>query len=239
MALQLNGTQITWLGHASFKITTAAGKVILIDPFIEHNPVTPADAKQFERVDLILATHGHGDHTADVIPLAQKFQAPVVAIVELAGWFHAKGVENTVGMNKGGAYIFENIKISMTHALHSAGIGGDGEYPYVGEPAGFVLEFDGLTAYFAGDTAPFSDMQIIRELYAPQLSVLPIGDFFTMGPKGAALAVRMLGSKYVLPMHFGTFPVLTGTPDALREELKNFGLNDVEILELKPGQTLQ
>lgn len=239
MSLQLNGTQITWLGHASFKITTSGGKVILLDPFIEHNPVIPAKAKQFDRIDLILVTHGHSDHTADVVSLANKHQAQVLAIVELANWFSTKGVEKTIGMNKGGSYTFDNVKINMTTALHSAGIGQGDQFPYVGEPAGYVLDFDGYSIYFAGDTAPFSDMQIIRELYAPQVAVLPIGDFFTMGPKGAALSTRLLGVKYVVPMHFGTFPVLTGTPDALREELTKFGLSDVEVVELKPGQTLQ
>jgi L-ascorbate metabolism protein UlaG (beta-lactamase superfamily) len=239
MSLQLNGTQITWLGHASFKITTSTGKVILIDPFIEQNPVTPTEAKQFDRVDLILVTHGHSDHTADVVSLAKKHQASVLAIVELATWFGTKGVEKTIGMNKGGAYTFDTVTINMTTALHSAGIGDGTEFPYVGEPAGYVLDFAGTSVYFAGDTAPFSDMQIIRELYAPQAAVLPIGDFFTMGPKGAALSTRLLGVKYVVPMHFGTFPVLTGTPAAFREELNKFGLTDVEVIELKPGQTLQ
>ncbi|GCE46760.1 L-ascorbate metabolism protein UlaG (beta-lactamase superfamily) [Thermosporothrix hazakensis] len=236
MTLQLQGAKITWLGHATFKITTPSNKVILIDPWLEHNPACPAEARKFEHLDLILATHGHSDHIGDAVATAKQYKPQVIAIVELANWLSSKGVENTIGINKGGSVVIDNITISMTHALHTSGLE-DGSYG--GEPAGYVIELEnGLKIYHAGDTMPFTDMQIIRELYAPDIAMLPIGDFFTMGPRGAALATRLLGVKHVIPMHYATFPVLRGTPAELREELGKLGLDQVEVIEMKPGQTI-
>jgi L-ascorbate metabolism protein UlaG (beta-lactamase superfamily) len=234
--MDLNGIQITWLGHATFKITTIQDKTILIDPWVTSNPVCPDNLKQFDTLDLMLVSHAHFDHAADAVNIAKATNPMVVAIVELAGWLGARGVENTVGMNKGGSIEWQGLKISMTHAIHTSGAE-DGSY--VGDAAGFVIEFENdVRLYHSGDTCAFKDMEIIGELYHPDVALLPIGDFYTMGPREAAIAVRMLGVKHVIPMHWGTFPALTGTPEALRESLHALGLDDVEVVTMTPGQTI-
>ena len=234
--MDMQGVQITWFGHATFKLTSPRGKTIMIDPWTRSNPACPDNLKQVNQLDLMLATHGHFDHIGDAVNIAQATKPSVVAIVELAGWLEANGVENTVGINKGGTIEVQGIKITMTHAIHSSGVE---DKTYVGDACGFVLEFEnGRKLYHAGDTCAFSDMQIIGELYKPDVALLPIGDFYTMGPREAAIAVRMLGVNHVIPMHYGTFPILTGTPSALREELQGLGLGHVEVIEMKPGQTI-
>jgi L-ascorbate metabolism protein UlaG (beta-lactamase superfamily) len=234
--MQTNGVQITWLGHAAFKIVTPGGKVILIDPWIISNPLCPTELKTFDKVDLMLISHGHFDHIADAVDIAKATKPTVAAIVELVGWLESKGVENTIGFNKGGTINVDNIKVSMTHAIHTAGVE---DRSYAGDAAGFVIEFEnGFKLYHAGDTCAFSDMAIIGELHRPDVAMLPIGDFYTMGPREAALAVRMLGVKHVIPMHYGTFPVLIGTPAELSESLQSLGLKDVEVITMKPGQTI-
>lgn len=233
--MQTNGVRITWLGHATFKITSPSGKVVLIDPWV-NNPVCPTEMKNIDRVDLMLVTHGHFDHVADAVSIAKATKPQVAAMVELAGWLQSKGVENTIGFNKGGTIDVNGIKVSMTNAFHS---GSTEDGTYGGEPVGYVVEFEnGFKLYHAGDTCAFSDMALIGELYQPDVALLPIGDFYTMGPRQAAIAVRMLGVKHVIPMHYGTFPILTGTPAALRDELHTLGLQDVEVVDIKPGQTI-
>ncbi len=238
---QFNGAQIMWLGHATFKVTTPQNKVILLDPWIEQNPKSPPEARQLDQVDLILVSHGHFDHINDVVPTAQKFHSQVVAIAEIATWLGSKGIENVVGMNIGGSVNVQGIIISMTQAFHSSSIDdSSGLKVYGGDPAGYVIELEnGLKLYHAGDTCVFGDMQLIRELYAPDIAMLPIGDFYTMGPKGAALATRLLGVKQVIPMHYGTFPALSGTPAQLKDELRKLGLDSIEVLEMTPGQVLR
>lgn len=234
--MQMNGVQITWLGHATFKFTTPEGKIVLIDPWTQKNPATPDEFKRIDRVDLMLVTHGHSDHIGDAIDIAKATKPTCVAIVELAGWLGSKGVEHTVGINKGGTINVDGIKVTMTHAIHTSGTE-DGTYG--GDACGYVIEFEnGRKVYHAGDTCAFSDMQLINELYRPDVALLPIGDYYTMGPREAAVAVRMLGVKHVIPMHYGTFPILTGTPAALRDALQTLGLNDVEVVEMKPGETI-
>lgn len=234
--MQMNGVQITWLGHATFKFTTPEGKIVLIDPWTQKNPATPDKFKRIDRVDLMLVTHGHSDHIGDAIDIAKATKPTCVAIVELAGWLGSKGVEHTVGINKGGTINIDGIKVTMTHAIHTSGTE-DGTYG--GDACGYVIEFEnGRKLYHAGDTCAFSDMQLINELYRPDVALLPIGDYYTMGPREAAVAVRMLGVKHVIPMHYGTFPILTGTPAALRDALQTLGLNDVEVVEMKPGETI-
>jgi len=227
-------TDLTWLGHASFRVDTPGGKRVYIDPFLNGNPSCPAAEAEPERCDLILLTHGHGDHVGDTVELAKKHGASVVALVELAGWLGKQGVDDgkLSGHNKGGTYEAEGIRFTFTNAFHS-GSAPDGSY--AGEPSGIVVRTDdGKSIYFAGDTCVFGDMQLIGRLYKPDVAVLPIGDHFTMGPEEAAVAVELLGVKRVVPCHWGTFGLLTGTPDAL-EKLVPSG---VTIEKLEPGDTV-
>lgn len=236
-----NGVKLTWIGHASFILDTPGGKRALIDPWMTGNPVAPDSLQDPGDVDLILLSHGHSDHTGDVIRLAkEKSPAAVMCMIELGDYLGSKGVENIIGGNKGGTLSAEGVSVTLTHAFHSSSYGEeDGTIVYTGEPAGLIITLEnGFRIYFAGDTTVFGDMALIGELYSPDLAMLPIGDFFTMGPMEAAKAVELLGVKHVLGMHYGTFPLLTGTPQALRDELAKRGLSDVVVEELQPGETL-
>jgi L-ascorbate metabolism protein UlaG (beta-lactamase superfamily) len=236
-----NGVKLTWIGHASFILETPGGKRALIDPWMTGNPVAPESLHDPGDVDLILLSHGHSDHTGDVIRLAgEKSPAAVMCMIELGDYLGSKGVENIIGGNKGGTLSAEGVSVTLTHAFHSSSYGEeDGTIVYTGEPAGLIITLEnGYRIYFAGDTTVFGDMALIGELYRPDLAMLPIGDFFTMGPMEAAKAVELLGVKHVLGMHYGTFPLLTGTPQGLRDELAKRGLTDVVVEELKPGETL-
>ena len=235
--LQTRGNKLTWLGHSAFRITTPSGSVILIDPWVLSNPMTPATDKKFDRLDVMLVTHGHFDHIADAVDLGRQFKPQVVGIFETCGWLESKGVPNTNPMNKGGTQKVGDIEITMVNAVHSCGIQDGDQVIYGGEACGYIVRLPGgLTIYHAGDTAVFGDMKIIGELYAPQLALLPVGDRFTMGPREAALAVRLLNVRHIVPMHFGTFPVLTGRPEMLRELTSDFP--SLEIHTLKPGESI-
>jgi len=229
--------EITWLGHGTFQFRLASGEVLVMDPWLEGNPAYPK-GHSFDRVDTILISHGHFDHIHDAVPLAKKFSPQVVGIYETCEWLASKGVANTSAMNKGGSQQAGPVKVTMTHAVHSCGIKeDDGSIVYGGEACGYVLRLaDGRTVYFAGDTNVFSDMALIERLYRPELAFLPIGDLFTMSPKEAALACSLLQPKKVIPMHFGTFPALSGTPKELAELAKPTG---VEIWPLEPGKTVK
>jgi L-ascorbate metabolism protein UlaG (beta-lactamase superfamily) len=226
---------ITWLGHGSFQIDTPAGARVLIDPWLSGNPSWP-EGLLLERCDAILLTHGHGDHAGDVAALAQEHSAPVAAMHELASWLTGQGVAETVGFNKGGAIEIAGLRVTLTNAVHSSSAP-DGTP--LGDPAGFVIEQQGMpTVYAAGDTAVHADMGLIGEIYEPVIAILPIGDHYTMGPLQAAYAARLIGAPEIVPAHYGTFGLLTGTPAALRDELARIGVN-ATVHEGRPGEVVR
>jgi L-ascorbate metabolism protein UlaG (beta-lactamase superfamily) len=228
--------EITWLGHGTFQFRLPSGEAILMDPWTEGNPAYP-QGHSIERVDTICISHGHFDHIHDAVPLAQRFSPQVVGIFETCHWLESKGVKNTRPMNKGGSQQVGGVTITMTHAVHSCGILDDGKILYGGETAGYVLRFeDGRALYFAGDTNVFTDMQLIARLYHPELAILPIGDLFTMSPREAAVACGLLEVPRAIPMHFATFPALTGTSEQLRELLAGTG---TAVWTLEPGKTVE
>ena len=235
--LETHGNKLTWMGHATFRIITTSGKVIVVDPWVQSNPMCPEVLKNFDRLDILLISHGHFDHIADAVELGKRYSPQVVAIYETCAWMQSKGVTTTSPMNKGGTQKVGDLEITMVNAIHSCGIQDGDKIIYGGEACGFVIGLPGgLKVYHAGDTAVFGDMKLIADLYAPDVAMLPIGDHFTMGPREASLATRLLRVKHVIPMHFGTFPLLTGTPDALRELTRD--IPGLEIHALKPGETL-
>jgi L-ascorbate metabolism protein UlaG (beta-lactamase superfamily) len=230
---------VTWLGHGTF-LLEPPGRKILVDPFIEGNPACPAAwknggwKKQIGKLDLILVTHGHSDHCADALPVAKATGAPVVSVYEICSWLSAQGAPATSGMNKGGTQAIAGVHVTHVHAEHSSTNGEGSHIVPLGEPGGFVIGLEGgPNVYFAGDTALFGDMALIRELHEPVLAFLPIGDHFTMGPRAAAKACQLLGVRQVVPMHYGTFPVLTGTPAELRALVEPKG---VVVTEFTPGE---
>jgi L-ascorbate metabolism protein UlaG (beta-lactamase superfamily) len=230
------GVSLTWLGHAAFRVDAPSGKRIYIDPWL-GNPKCPDTEREPERVDLIVLTHGHDDHVGDTLDLAAKFGCPVYAVVELRGWLAGKGLPEDMNqaMNKGGTETVDGISITFTDAKHSSSAYENGSFVYLGEPAGIVLGVEGAaTIYFAGDTCVFGDMALIGRIYEPDLAVLPIGDHFTMGPTEAAVAIELLGVKRIVPCHWGTFPLLTGTPHALRALAP-----ECEILTPEPGEAVE
>ncbi len=227
---------LTWLGHAAFRFESPGGKRVYVDPWLD-NPKCPDGEKEPERVDLIALTHGHDDHVGNTLELAEKFNCPVVALVELRGWLSTKGLseEMSHAPNKGGTAEVDGIKVTLTNAHHSSSAFEDGRFVYLGEPAGLVIEVEnGTKLYFAGDTCVFGDMQLIGRIYEPDVAILPIGDHFTMGPREAAVALELLGVGRCVPSHYGTFPLLHGTPDELRELAKG-----VEVLSPEPGETVE
>lgn len=234
-----NDVAITWLGHAAFSIRTPEGKVVLIDPFLSGNPVCPANLKEPQTVDVILITHGHGDHLGDAVPIARRAEPEaVVTTADISHWLGQQGVANIVGMNKGGTIHVAELAVMMVHAEHTSTImDGDILIP-AGESVGYVITFSsGLKLYVAGDTALFGDLALIGRRYHPDAAILPIGDHFTMGPDDAAEACRMLGIRQVIPCHYGTFPLLTGTPEAFRAAARD--ISGLKISELQPGETIR
>ena len=244
----------TWLGHSTFLFRSPGGKRILIEPWVASNPACPESAKKTGPLDLILITHGHSDHAGDAVSIARATGAHVIANYEVCLWLEAKGIQNTAPMGHGGtlrlarAELVEGrarsgqaadeageIAITMVNAVHGSSVLEDGRVVSLGQAAGFVVRFeDGVTIYFAGDTDVFGDMRLIGELHRPAIAFLPIGDRFTMGPAAASRAVDMLGVRQVVPMHYGTFPFLTGTLDEFRKLVEPKG---VQVLELRPGET--
>jgi L-ascorbate metabolism protein UlaG (beta-lactamase superfamily) len=230
------GVKVTFYGHAAFKVAGPEA-VVVIDPWLS-NPVLQTSVSQVGPVDVILVTHGHGDHVGETVPLAQATGAPVVAIHELSQILAAQGAPQVIGMNKGGTVSVKGLQITMTQAVHSSTAEVGGETVSAGDPGGFVIAFsNGFTVYHAGDTAVFKDMELIRELYHPDLALLPIGSHYVMSPREAALACRLLLPKFVIPMHYGTFPVLTGTPAELAQLLQDQPAT--RVIPLKPGETVE
>jgi L-ascorbate metabolism protein UlaG (beta-lactamase superfamily) len=238
------GTTITWNGHACVEVATAGGRTILIDPWF-GNPRSPRSADSVTACDLLLVTHGHDDHMGDAVALAARLRPAWPCIHELSLWLARRlpgGGDQVIGMNKGGTVEAAGLRVTMTGADHSAGAwNAEGETTlYLGEPVGFVIELeDGYRIYHAGDTQAFSDMALIRDLHRPDLAILPIGGHYTMDPAGAALAVGLLGVHDVMPIHYGTFDALAGTPEQLRAALAERGLGSVTVHAPQPGDPLR
>jgi L-ascorbate metabolism protein UlaG (beta-lactamase superfamily) len=229
----MDPVSLTWLGHASFRIDTPGGKRVYIDPWLEGNPKCPETELEPERCDVVAVTHAHYDHVASAVDLGKRFSPRLVAIAELAGWLEKQGYPDASsgGMNKGGSIEIDGITLTLVNAFHSSSTP-DGTY--AGEPAGLVIELENaFRLYHAGDTCVFGDMGLIGRIYRPDLVILPIGDHYTMGPREAAVALELLGARRCVPCHWGTFPLLTGTPAALRELAPG-----VDVIDLEPGQTV-
>ena len=227
----------TWIGHGTWKVRSAKGKDVLIDPWVMNNPAAPAALKKVDSCDLMLITHGHFDHVADALEIAKATRPKVVSNFEITSWLGSKGLDSgsLIGANQGGTVDVDGIKVTLVHAEHSCGITDGDRIVYGGEACGLVIEFEnGYTIYFAGDTDVFGDMSLIAELSRIDAAFLPIGGFYTMGPERAAKAVSLLGVKTVVPMHFATFPALAGRPDQL-QELVGHG---VKVLDIKPGDSV-
>ena len=228
---------ITWFGHSTFLIRTPGGRRVLFDPWLAGNPSCPEAMKKPPIVDLVLVSHGHFDHMEDLIAVARASGALVVGAFELCDWLSRKGIANVSPMNKGGSQQISGLRVTMTDARHSSGYLDNGQMIYMGDAAGYVLRLeDNLTLYYAGDTCLFGDMRLLGEMYKPSIAFLPIGDRFTMDPAAAARACELLGVRQVVPMHWGTFPLLTGTPAELRTLVEPRG---VQVLELRPGETAE
>ena len=230
--------EITYLGHSSFRLARADGPVVLIDPWLAENPMCPEALKGLDRADLGLVTHGHTDHLdRDIIDLLRRTGATMVAPASVLEPLEIEAPDlKFEDMGKGGNLDLRGVRITMTDAVHSAWMQGpDGRMTQPHETAGFVVHFGDVAIYHAGDTAVFSDMALIGRLYRPRVALLPIGDRYTMGPREAAVAAELVGAPVVVPMHFATFPILTGTPEAFEAALAL--VKGVRMREMRPGET--
>jgi L-ascorbate metabolism protein UlaG (beta-lactamase superfamily) len=233
---------ITWVGHGTFHMTTPEGKGILIDPWIGGNPACPDALKARVRDQLaaIFVTHAHFDHVGDLVEIAQETGAPVICQYDLIPYFENQNIsgEQLIGFNKGGTISVADVRATMTNAHHSSTTFEEGSIIGLGTAAGYVLRFSNdFTIYLTGDTSVMMDMQIIGDLYKPDLTILPIGDHFTMDPRQAGYALKLIRSPFAIPCHFGTFPILTGTPEGLVAACEEFGV-DTYVIALKPGESV-
>lgn len=221
-----------WLGHSAFQLVSPQGQIILIDPFLKDNPVTPDQWKKPESADFILLTHGHEDHVGDTLEIAERTGCKVVSQVELSGLLKKHGLneDQAVEFNKGGTIDFNDFSVTLVSANHSSSFGGE----YAGEAGGLVITFDDLTIYHLGDTNIFYDLELYGEIYEPDLVCVPVGDWYTMGPHEAAMACDLIQASYAVPIHYGTFPVLTGTPEEFRDETEK--LTDTEVWIPEAGE---
>lgn len=232
--------QITWLGHATFILDTPGGKRILVDPWFGDNPSVPDAWKSIDalgKVDILLISHGHFDHVGEIKEIVDKYQPTTICIFELGQWLGSQGIEGASPMNVGGSQQVDGVTLTMVPAVHTTGIPDpDGTLRYGGTATGYIILLeDGRRIYYTGDTAATMDMKLYGDIYEPELVIMPIGDFYTMGPEGAAISAEMIGADRVLPVHWGTFPALTGTPERLRELLEG---TDIEVLDCKPGEVI-
>jgi L-ascorbate metabolism protein UlaG (beta-lactamase superfamily) len=220
-----------WLGHSAFHFESPGGKNMLVDPFLKENPGTPDHWKKPAQVDYIFLTHGHDDHVGDTLEIAKRTGCKVVCIVELTALLtgkHGLNENQAVGFNKGGTVAFEDFSVTMTSANHSSAFQGDP----AGDPAGLIFSFDDdIVIYHLGDTNIFADLKLYGELYHPDVALVPMGDHFTMGPKEAAKAVELIDSEIVVPIHYGTFPPLTGDPEDFKSLVEEQADSEVLIPE--------
>ncbi|WP_088334687.1 metal-dependent hydrolase [Methanopyrus sp. KOL6] len=228
--------RVTWLGHAAFEVEID-GVNVLIDPFLSGNPKAAKSPDEVDP-DLVLVTHGHGDHLGDAVEICKRTGATLVGIYEIAMYAKGQGVENVEEMNIGGTIEVEGLRIIQVPAWHSSEIVEDGEIVAGGTPVGYVVSGEEGSVYHAGDTGLSMDMKLIGELYEPEVALLPIGSRFTMGPKEAAKAVELIEPEVVIPMHYGTFPPIDQDPEEFEREVKELGL-DVEVVILEPGESYE
>jgi L-ascorbate metabolism protein UlaG (beta-lactamase superfamily) len=234
--MDLGGSELTWLGHAAVRIRLADETVVVIDPWLRGNPACPEREWTQTRIDGVFITHGHFDHFGATLELAAEHAPQIHAIHEIAVYLENAGIENVVGSNKGGTVEGPGgIAATLVDAVHSSGLSGDEGIVPGGEAAGWVLSLPGgPTVYHAGDTTVFGDIELIGELWSPDIALLPIGGHFTMGPEHAARAASMLGVETVIPIHYGTYPILAGTPDELGEALPG----GIEMVAAEIGEVL-
>lgn len=232
---------LTWLGHATVLITTRSGYRVIVDPWLEGNPACPVTLSEVGGVDVIAVTHGHFDHMGSVVPLAQATGATVVCVPEMAAYFSSLGLTTLIDMNKGGTVRLGDVGLTMVSADHSCGLNvGEGPNAYGGNPVGFVLHLpagEGGPVYVSGDTNVFGDLALIRDLYHPETALMPIDGHYNMGPREAAHALTLLSPSRFIPYHYGTFPLLAGTPGALRAELAQTS-SITAVVALEPGESV-
>ncbi|EAQ05070.1 metallo Beta lactamase superfamily protein [Pseudooceanicola batsensis HTCC2597] len=222
--------KITWLGHSGFKIEIA-GETLLIDPFLNGNPIFPEErkAEAVEGVTAILVSHGHGDHVGDAIDVAKAGGLPVYTMVELSGWLANQGVENVTGFNKGGTVAIGDVKVTMVHATHSSSAP-DGSY--AGGEAGFMISGEGHTIYFSGDTDVMADMKVFHDLHEPDIGLLCSGGFYTMDMRRASYAAKtFFDFKTVIPCHYKTFPALEQSAQEMIDALPGVKVIEPEVLK--------